>query len=787
MRYEDNYPTPIQGVSTLAARNRARGQAGSQVNMRSDPVTKLTRRPSLQFGKTLLNTALDATIHSYYRREQDVEIIIQSDGAITGYVDGDEKVVTGDISYYAHTDKLVLETINDTTFIVNTEKVVEMTTNTDEGLIRKVSHLNVTSALNYGETLTVNVYNRHVANFDFDVSVVIPSVDDNVLADEQRKTNAVAQAVAEAIDLQFLTWGVHAVHKGSTVAVYMEDNSEYVVLTVSAGNGDDDVVAFNEKTENIGGLPLYAVVGTRLIVQPDPTTTNGIYYLDAVGLEGLEIRLQNDIEEVVWTESRSPTEPYRFNSLTMPHVIRYDYLLDKFIVGIPELGWEEREKGDNESVPLPAFVGRPITALGQFQKRLVLISDNDVEMTVTDNLFNWFKQSAIDLLVTDPISITSNSTGIDILQYIVEHNRDLLLIASNGQFKIDGTQGITPQTVAMPLTTSQEIQVSVPPVTLGTSVFLPINYGESTGITEYTGARDQSDLAQPITHHVIGYMAGEATLLAGSPNLEMLAMTTANSPDNVIFIYEQFTDQGKKMQQSWSTWELPVDNKILHMAFRRDKLALTVKVGNDIIIKTLDMYSRVGINTDEVFLDELLTLATDGVTVTVPANYPTTDIKVIGGDGTKYPLFNIGYSRVGDVITFNKTISTGSCFVYIGKVYKSSYQPTRPFREDEKGIAITTDRIRINRYTVSVVNTERVTMTTKSKFSEDLDQTKTFRIVNTLNNIVGEVNLFTGDFQFSYGQNAEYADAEFWTEGWLGMTISSISWKGQYHKTSGRL
>ena len=287
---------------------------------------------------------------------------------------------------------------------------------------------------------------------------------------------------------------------------------------------------------------------------------------------------------------------------------------------------------------------------------------------------------------------------------------------------------------------------------------------------------------------MIGYMEGEAKLMAGSPNLEMLAITTTDSPQNVLFIYDQFTNQGKKSQQSWSTWELPSDNEIIHIAFRRDKLAVTVKIGNDIILKTLDMYSRVGINTEEVFLDELLTLSTDGVTVDVPSNYPTDDILVIGGDNTKYPLFKVGYTRVGDTLTFDETITKGgACIVYLGKVYRSAYQPTRPFREDDQGIAITTDRIRVNRYVLSVIDTERVTMTTKAKYTTPPDQTKTFRILNSLNNKVGEVNLFTGDFQFSYGQNAEYSDVEFWTEGWLGLTIASISWKGQYHKSSGRL
>ena len=786
MRIESNYPTPIQGVSTLAARNRARGQAGVQLNLRSDPVTKLTRRPSLKWTGLLATTANDVTIHTYYRKGNEYQLLIdQLTGDVTGFIDGVSKPVVGDLSVYGSETALVLETINDTTFVLNPTVQVELdpTTDADNNTIHKIVHLNVTSALNYGESIDITISATGMLTTSF--TITIPGAVDQDLADAARKTNQVAEDITAGVNNSGTAF-LSALQKGSSVAISYVGADVWPTVEVSSGAGDDDVVAFNQTIEDLKGLPLYAVVGTRLKVQPFPTET-GTYYLTAVGIDGQSFaESPYQMSEVVWTESRSPDEPFAFDAKTMPHTILYDGV--SFIVGEPEDGWQERTKGDNESVQVPKFVGNTITALGQFQKRLVLVSEDVIEMTVTDNLFNWWKQSAIDLLVTDPISISSNSTGIDVLQDIVEHNRDLLVTASNGQFKIDGSVGVTPQTVAMPLTMSQEIQVGVAPVTLGTAVFLPINYGESTGVIEYTGSRDQKDEATPITHHVIGYMEGEAVLFAGSPNLEMLAMTTSNAAQNELFIYEQFTNGGKKLQQSWSKWTLPEGNEILHISFQRDKLTLTVRVGSDILVKTIDMYSRVATNTEEVFLNDLLTLTSDGLTATVPSNYPTEGIIIVGGDNTKYPLFKVQYTRDGDTLTFSKDVSKGgTCQVYVGSQYKSIYEPTRPFREDKEGIAVTTDRIRVNRYTLSVVNTERVTMSVDAKYTEVDDQTKTFRVLNTTENRVGEVNLYTGDFQFSYGQNANDANVQFWTEGWLGMTIAGISWKGQYHKTSRRL
>lgn len=774
-RIEDSYPTPIHGVSTLAPRNRARGQAGLQTNMRSDPVAKLTRRPSLTFDTYLLTTDKETNHHSYYRRERNFQYVIEDDGTVHPFVDGVAKN-TGSLGTYGESNDLRMETVNDTTFVVN--PVIRVGLEAPSDFNNYASYVNVTSALNYSHTLTVTVTDLS-GNPLGTASITIGDGTDFAIDDAARATNAVAAEIATQLNGAVL--GAHS--KGSSVGVFHATISEAVKVEISDGAGSDRVTAVNPTVERVDGLPLYAFTNSLITVQPDPTTTDGIYYLKSVGLDGNLDGLV--MEEVVWTEWRAWGESHALDTDTLPKTIRYDYDTDTFIYDEATTLWEERRTGDDESNPHPAFVGRRITAISQFQKRLVILSDNDIDMSRTDNLYNFWKRSAVNLLVTDPIGVTSNATGIDILRYVIEHNRDLMMISSNAQFKIDGTQGITPQTVSMSLTTSQEIQVSTKPVTIGTSVYLPINYGESTGVTNYTGNRDQQDLAQPITHHVIGYMQGEAEILVGSPNLEMLAMTTSGGEPNELFIYEQFTEGGKPTQQSWSTWTLPENNTILAMEFRRDKLELTVQVGNNIFLKSLDMYSRVAINTHEVFLDDMLTLSTDGLTCTIPNDYPTTDMIVVMGEGTVYPLEMIGYTVSGNTVTFSENIDAG--IVYLGTKFYSAYQPTRPFVEDGKGIAVTTDRLRIQRFILNVVETESVKMRIDSPYFDTPDQELTPRIMNRYYNIIGEVNLFTGDYQFSYSQDANLATATFYTDGYLGMTIAGISWAGQYNKTSSRM
>lgn len=842
MRIESSYPTPIHGVSTLAPRNRSEGQAGLQINFRSDPVNKLTRRPPMKWVASLLvgNNGDNILYHSYEREGVTYRFILDKiTGALHIYTDttfwGTINVPVG----YVGTN-MVAQTVDHETFFVNKEKVVKMRPDNDLADIERVSHLNVTAALNYGETVQVNVTKsngeRHVVTYAVpDLGTSEPDYD---TADKARATKQVALELAARIngggvhttlfpnpdypedpynDTDFQTYcqpyradgfggfepnpsydtnqsvckayktnytgieGVTAVALGSSVAVWEDGRAAWLDLEVETGQGDRSCVAINNTIENTDGLPLYAVAGTRITVKPDPTSNKGIYYLQAE--RTAQQPSGESLEEVVWSETRNAEQPHAIDETTMP--FRCTFENNEFTVGT--IPFKERQSGDDDSVPQPDFVGETITNIGYFQKRLVFVSKNNVIMSEAADEVNFWKQSAVQLLVNDTVSVASSAVAIDKLAHIVPHNRDLLVIASNGQFKIDGGTGITPETISMALTTKYECQISVPPVTIGNSVFFPIDYGTSTGLQEYTGERDTNqDFASPLTHHVIGYMDGQAKLMTASPNLEMIAVVTEGAAGNQLFMYEQYTDDtGKRRQRSWSEWILSGNSKIIDIEFRNDRLTLIVNENNNIVLKEIDMYSRVSTGINEVYLDDLMKVSTDGLTATLDANYDAENIIVVRGDNTDYELNKAQFTIENNVITFMEDISAGS--VYIGKIYESRYRPTRPFKYDENGIAITTDRIRISKYILSLVETNEVKMHIISKYYDTEDQVFNSRYVGELNNLVGEIPFHTGDLKFSFAQDANLAEAEFYCDNWLGCTIAGLSWEGQYFQSAGRM
>ena len=219
MRVESSYPAPIQGVSTFAPRNRPDGFAGVQENFRSDPLAKLTRRPSMRWITKLIDSVSGAVYnHSYTRRGKEYRILIESDGTVHGFVDNVAKVVTGNVSGYVtdHTT-IAAQTINDTTFVIDEGTKVEMLEDTDEDSLEQVQHINIKSALNYDETVTL-VIKDTVADTETTVAYTSLKSSDTD-PDESRMTSKVAEELAIALNADTVI-PMTAINRGSCVGVW---------------------------------------------------------------------------------------------------------------------------------------------------------------------------------------------------------------------------------------------------------------------------------------------------------------------------------------------------------------------------------------------------------------------------------------------------------------------------------------------------------------------------------------------------------------------------------------
>lgn len=819
MRHSHTYPVPTRGVSTLAPRNQPDGMMLEQTNMRSDPVNKLSRRPSVTTGTELDNT-LWKVYDEYTRGEDKVEVGVDGNSDPVVRVNGID--VSLDTSAYtkgtyitgATEDNLRTHTINDTTFILNTDAVVGREQFIQPKVFEKVWPLiNVISALNYGEVVRVelswdnaagedgNVYSKSSSSIvteDF-IEFTIPNAvgGDYTAADLARATYEVAETIASWLrGKQLYIWTTGGIYtgssgaplnttktRGSTVAVYPKQLKNLHV-SLAAGQGSKSIIVFNEVIQSATGLPKYAIPDTLLEVQPglDSGSSKKSFYLKAKSVDNSESTEQ--MREVVWQEAVTQYETTKLSGNTMPISI----LLEKSAVGnysaivrnSDDL-WTERGAGDDDSNPFPAFVGQNITAMETFQGRLVLSGENEVVMSNVDDIYLYFRESVVQLLATDVASLGSSSTYANTISHMAIHDSNLIVNYRRAQLKVSGNVPVTPQTGTLSPSTTFDTTSVPKPLVFETSLLLPFSYGEAGGVWDYT-QREQNDqnTATPITRMVEGYLGGDIQKWAASTSLGMVVLKCEE--ENALYIYEQVTVGSERTQMAWSKWEIENLGDVLWIGFDNNILQIVTRLGTGTYKRTIDLGYKD--EEDKIYLDELLEVyVPEGDTVvTLPTDYPIqANLTCVQTADCAFPFTESLCTRNGTTLTVPSDIHTGSggSTLKLGSPYKSSFTLPQQFIREE-GIVNNVDRLRVKKFTLDVVDTHEASMDVLSKYNETVTVQESADTIGEM--LLGVQTFQTGDFVFSYRQDASHANAQFYTNGFLPFNVISIIWEGLYKK-----
>lgn len=549
---------------------------------------------------------------------------------------------------------------------------------------------------------------------------------------------------------------------GSNISVYIDEEGtlDTVQITMEKGSGDGNISIIHPVTASTSGLPLYAAAGSVLTIEPDPsndnvTKTSGNYYLIANPIK--KGALDKEMTEVIWQETANPWIKNRINQGTMPCtlMVGIEPTIDgSEIVASWDLGssWRDREKGDEISCPNPSFIGKTINSMTFFQGRMVFISDDNVAMTETTDVYNFFKASALKLLVTDPVDVGSSALAVDKLIYTAVHNKDLLLFSRNAQFKIPGNKAITPQSISMSLTTRHDIDVNVSPIEVGHRIFFGTDYGDSAGVLEYTGLVNTTmDTTLDITSDVVGYIRGDLKMFAASRNLNVMVCTSTNEPGNVLFVNEMF---GK--YNSWSKWILP--ECVIEGAYFTTEHLYVIVTKDVTELKRFKLSKEETKGLGEIYLDDI---------------QPADNIPLGYGEYVAFAGEDGDFREVG--------ITSAE---YVGKRYTSVYIP-KPIYRSDKGQAQLGERIRVTSFHVHTENTYKLSME-KVGFGS-VPNKHTVENLSRVSNDILYNYCWDGVADFYFKDDMLLFDAKFSTDSYLNCTVNSIMWRGQYKERSRKL
>jgi len=451
--------------------------------------------------------------------------------------------------------------------------------------------------------------------------------------------------------------------------------------------------------------------------------------------------------------------------------------------------------GDERSAPEPSFIGKKITDVFFYRNRLGFIADEGVIFSRSSKFFNFWRETATQVLDTDPIDISTSHVKVSLLRHAIPFNESLLLFSDQTQFMLGAGEVLTPGGVSLDQVTEFEASDKVKPVGAGQFVYFATNKGEHTGLREYyVDGATKTNNANDVTSHVPRYIKGAVFKMTASTNEDIL-VALADKERNVAYVYKYYHSGQEKVQSSWSRWEFGAEDVILNAEFIESTLWLVIRRPDGVYLERMDIEAGI-VDTGlpyVVHLDRRTTEAqvqslhydpaTNTTTFTTPwNNYGDFLIVARPGDAT---------FKAGQVIPWVWDAGIGRFRVkgrltsfYCGVRYTLRYvfSPLL-IREDAPGggrVANTEGRIQVRRCLINYADTGYFRVEVTPERRDTYTSVFTGRIIGSGRNRIGQTNVETGSFKFPVMANNMGVDIVLVNDSHLPSRHLNLDWEALY-------
>ena len=476
-------PTLLRGISQSSDALKQPDHADIQDNADSNPVLGLTKRSGFQYVTALSSSTLgNVHIQTINRDANERYVAIFSNGNVKVYeLDGTEKTVNkpdGTAYLNTSTPRSVIKTVTiaDFTFVVNTSITTAMDSTLSGGT----------------GTKAIIFINQATANTTYSVTIDGVTVTDNTSGDSTLSTDTVAADLKTGLD-SGLT-GFTIVRNGPVLYVRKNDNSNFSI-DGSDTQGDTKMTIIKDSVQRFTDLPTVSPHGYVVEVKGDEDTNFDNYYVKFVGNN---TTTDGVVEEGQWEETVEAGIQFKFDYATMPHVLvrqadgnfRFakvdgdSYTLSGVTYTLPK--WGERTVGDIVSAPNPSFIGNKINNVFFFRNRLGFLAGDNVVLSRVSEFFNFFPETVISVLDSEPIDVAASHTKVAILKSAVTMGERLILFSEQTQFVLTSSaDNLTPKTANVIVATEFESSAAAQPVGSGSSIYFLTEKGSFAGIREY--------------------------------------------------------------------------------------------------------------------------------------------------------------------------------------------------------------------------------------------------------------------------------------------------------------
>jgi hypothetical protein len=573
-------PNYLGGVSQQTDDLKFPGQLKSCLNAYPDPTFGLIKRPGGSFLVELKNadgsvvtpgTYDDGRWFSIFRdsTEQYVGVIYGTNIRIWSLIDGSPKTVTygsGATSYLTGLkDDYDILTINDFTFITN-KKVVVTTQAAPSFNAKRRATVRLTS-VDYGAVYSITLNSTTVSYTTFNAEATITTP-----AQTQNTVNADAVLNSLTTQINGIS-GFTATRIGTSIEI--TSTSDFTISTKGATD-NEGLISYQFSVDNIAQLPKQSSNG-RVVTITNSANLEDNYYLRFVADNSTS-------GNGYWEETISPSVSPGLTNATMPHqLIRQSDGTFLFQQGT----WEPRLVGDDLTNEHPSFVGKTIQQLFFYNNRLGALTDENVSMSQAGDYFNFYANSALTSIASDPVDIACSSIRPATLHGVVPVAQGLLLFSRSQQFLMTGNQGVlTPGGTTIKTVSNYEMDTLNDPVDMGTTVAFISKTPSYVRVFEMqTRGQDESPIVQDISRIVPEWVPSTIDQVVSSPQNSLLSLGSTSSKD--LYLFRFYSNGEQREIQSWFKWR--ATGNVMHHAVDRDVFWVVSKQALSYVVQKISL------------------------------------------------------------------------------------------------------------------------------------------------------------------------------------------------------
>ena len=809
-------PTLLRGISQSSDALKQADHADIQDNADSNPVLGLTKRSGSQFLASVGSSTLgNVHIQTINRDANEQYVAIFSNGNVKVFeLDGTEKTVNKpDGTNYLNTSnpRSVMKTVTiaDFTFVVNTSITPAM----DSAVSNSAS--NITQAIVF--------INQATAKTTYSVTVDGVTVTDDTTGNDPLSTTTVATDLTAGLN-SGLT-GFTIARNGPVIHIKKNDGSNFSI-DGSDSQGNTKMTVIKDTVQQFTDLPNVSPNGYVVEIVGDEGTDFDNYYVKFTTNNG------NAFEEGQWSETVEAGIPFKFNYDTMPHVLirqadgnfrfaRVDgdtYTISGTTYTLPK--WGERVVGDLVSSPNPSFIGNKINNVFFFRNRLGFLAADNVILSTVSEFFNFFPETVISVLDTEPIDVAASHTKVAILKHAVTMGEKLILFSEQTQFVLSSSaDNLTPSTANVLVQTEFESNAAAQPVGSGSSIYFLTKKGSFAGIREYIIAGNQQiQDAANTTIHVPRLIPSGIFKMAVSNNQDILVLLGTENPNKLYVNRWLYGDGFSKALNAWFTYTLNSNRSILNIDFIGTDLILVIEEANGVTLEKIPFETnfREPNAEFEYHLDHKVTEATSGVSVaynsatgistfTVPyrlranmnivgrylaSNETSTFVDAQGNTKTLVSGQALTTTNATDGSTSTITAAgdfRNSKFI-IGEPYEMHYRFSQQRLTQGGGGAteLISGRLQIHHFYIKYEDSGFFQVEVTPENRDTSLHKFTGRLLGAASASIGQINLDTGTFKVPIMSKSDRVDIDVKNNTFLPTLLASAEYEGVFHMRSRR-